>query len=114
MKFAILMTDGAGAWERLTAGEQAQVFRKHADFQAALEREKKYVWSGRLDGAASARTVRRDASGRSRVTDGPFAETKEILGGIYVIEASSLAEALEWAERGRFIVGSNEVRPFLE
>jgi hypothetical protein len=38
----------------------------------------------------------------------------EVLGGIYVIEAGSLAEALEWAERGRFIAGSNEVRPFLE
>ncbi|HTO05772.1 MAG TPA: YciI family protein [Myxococcota bacterium] len=114
MKYAILMTDGAGAWERLTPAEQADVFRKHGEFRAALEREGKYVWSGRLDGAASARTVRRDAAGRSRVCDGPFAETKEILGGIYVIEAGSLAEALEWAERGRFIAGSNEVRPFLE
>jgi len=114
MKFAILMTDGAGAWERLKPAEQAEVFRKHEEFRAALEREGKYVWSGRLDGAASARTVRRDARGRTQVHDGPFAEAKEVLGGIYVIEASSLDEALDWAERGRFIAGSNEVRPFLE
>ena len=114
MRYAILMTNMPGAWERLTAAEQAEVFRKHGEFQAALEREGKFVWSGRLDGAASARTVRRDAGGRSRVSDGPFAETKEVLGGIYVIEADSLAEALMWAERGRFIEGSNEVRPFLE
>ena len=114
MKFAILMTDGAGAWERLTSVQQAEVFRRHGEFRAALEREGKYVWSGRLAGAASARTVRRDAGGRTRSHDGPFAETTEVLGGIYVIEVGSLAEALEWAERGRFIEGSNEVRPFLE
>ena len=114
MKFAILMTDGAGAWERLTPAEQAEVFRKHGELRAALAREGKFVWAGRLADAASARTVRRDARGRTRVHDGPFAETKEVLGGIYVIEASSLGEALEWAERGRFIEGSNEVRPFLE
>ena len=114
MKYAILMTDGAGAWDRLGPTEQAEVFRKHGEFRAALEREGKYVWSARLDGAAAAKTVGREVGGRSRVTDGPFAETKEILGGIYVIEAASLAEALEWAERGRFIAGSNEVRPILE
>jgi len=114
MKYAILMTVVPGAWEQLTPAEQTEVFRKHGEFRAALEREGKYVWSGRLDGAASARTVRRDAGGRTRVHDGPFAETKEVLGGIYVIEAGSLAEALDWAERGRFMAGSNEVRPFLE
>ena len=114
MKYMILMTDGAGAWDRLSADEQAAVFRKHGEFQAALEREGKYVTSGRLDGAAAAKTVQRDARGRTKVVDGPFAETKEVLGGFYVIEAESLAEALSWAERGRFIAGSNEVRPFLE
>ena len=114
MRFMILMTDGAGAWDRLGPAEQAEVIRKHGEFRAALERERKYVASFRLDGAPSARTVRRDADGRTRVSDGPFAETKEILGGIYVIEADSLAEALVWAERGRFIPGSNEVRPLFE
>lgn len=114
MRFVILMTDGAGAWDRLTAAEQSEVMRKHSEFQAALEREGKYVLSARLGGAASARTVRRDAQGRTSTSDGPFAETKEILGGFYLIEAESLAEALVWAERGRFIPGSNEVRPLVE
>ena len=114
MKYMILMTDGAGAWERLTAPEQEAVFRRHEEFEASLRREGKYVLSGRLDGAAAAKTVRRDARGRFKVVDGPFAETKEVLGGFYVIEAESLAEALAWAEQGRFIAGSNEVRPLLE
>src|SRR5262245_47294611 len=114
MKYMILMTDGAGAWDRLAPAEQAEVMRKHAEFQSALEREGKYVMSARLGGAGSAKTVRRDAGGRATVSDGPFAETKEILGGFYVIEAASLEEAVAWAERGRFIPGSNEVRPLVE
>jgi hypothetical protein len=45
------------------------------------------------------------------VTDGPFAETKEVLGGFYVIEAASMDEALEWARRIPMGRGSIEVRP---
>jgi hypothetical protein len=63
---------------------------------------------------ADARTVRRSEDGEFVITDGPFAETKEALGGIYVIEAESMDEALEWARRSRFMVGSNEVRPIWE
>lgn len=47
------------------------------------------------------------------MSDGPYAETKEVLGGFYLIEAKSLDESLVWAERGRFIPGSNEVRAFI-
>jgi hypothetical protein len=113
MLFMILMTDGAGAWDRLSPAQQEDVFRRHEQFQSALEREGKYVSSGRLAPASDARTVRlRD--GGFTVSDGPFAESKEVLGGFYVIRADSLAEALEWAKRGRFIPGSNEVRPILE
>ena len=114
MKFMILMTDGAGAWDRLGVAEQAEVFRKHEEFEAALRREGKFLASGRLASAADAKTVRLDQAGRATVSDGPYAETKEVLGGFYLIEASSLDEALTWAERGRFIAGSNEVRPLLE
>ena len=114
MKFMILMTDGEGAWERLDPSEQAEVFRKHGEFRRALEREGKFLGSGRLAPASAARTVRLDAAGRATVSDGPYAETKEVLGGYYLIAAKSLEEALVWAERGRFIPGSNEVRPLLE
>ena len=49
------------------------------------------------------------------VVDGPFAETKEVLGGYYLIEAGSLEAAVEWAQRLRHGAdGSIEVRPLLE
>lgn len=51
-----------------------------------------------LGPAATATTVRRDGGGGSAVTDGPFAETKEVLGGYYVVEAADLDEALAIAK----------------
>ena len=108
------MTDGGGAWNLLTAEEQAEVMREHRRFQQALEAEGKYIASYRLAPAAAARTLRRSANGKTSVTDGPYAEIKEVIGGLYVIEADSLEEALEWARRSRFIPGSNEVRPLVD
>jgi hypothetical protein len=87
---------------------------EHRRFRAALEAEGRFVASYQLAGRAEARTARRDPSGRIAVLDGPFAETKEVVGGFYVIEADSLDEALEWAKRSRFITGSNEVRALID
>jgi hypothetical protein len=113
MKFVILMTDGGGAWDALSPARQTEVMEEHRRFRAALEAEGKYIASYQLEGRAAARTALRDARGRISVVDGPFAETKEVVGGFYVIEAESLDEALEWAKRSRFITGSNEVRRVL-
>lgn len=114
MKYLILMTAAEGAWDSLTPTQQEEVFGQHEEFTSALEREKKFVASGRLAPGPDARTVTRRADGRMVVNDGPFAESKEVVGGFYIIEAESLAEAVEWAKRGRFIAGSNEVREILE
>jgi hypothetical protein len=112
-KYMILMSASGGVFERLSPAQQEDVFRKHEEFERALRREGKFVCSGRLAPAEDARTVTLQADGQTMVSDGPFAETKEVLGGFYLIESSSLAEAIDWAKRGRFISGSNEVRPIL-
>ena len=66
-----------------------------------------------LQPASKARTLRKRA-GKLTVTDGPFAETKEVLGGFNVVEAESLEEALRLAAGFPWIeVGSVEVRPIL-
>jgi hypothetical protein len=69
-------------------------------------------WSGRqLQGPATATTVRPGTTDRM-VTDGPFAETKEQLGGYYLIEAADLDEALRWAKEIPLLPGGAvEVRP---
>lgn len=114
MKFMILMGDGAGAWDELSPAEQSRVIERHGEFRRALEAEGKLVSSNRLGPTAQAKTVRLSKDGRFAVTDGPFAETKEALGGFYIIEAKDAAEAVEWAKRCRFIAGSSEVRPLFE
>jgi hypothetical protein len=111
MKFMILMSDSGEAWERLSAAQQAEIVESHGEFQRALEAEGKFVASARLAPAAQARTVSRAADGGMTVTDGPFAESKEVIGGYYIIEAASLEEAVDWAKRVRFMSGWNEVRP---
>jgi hypothetical protein len=110
----ILMGDGAGSWEELSAAEQARVIERHGEFRRALEAEGKFVAASRLAPRAQAKTVRKFRDGRIEVIDGPFAETKEALGGFYVIEAKDMAEAVDWAKRVRFIAGANEVRPLFD
>jgi hypothetical protein len=72
-----------------------------------------YVDSNPLAPPQAARTVRIRRRERL-VVDGPFAETKEVLGGYYLIEADSLGAAVDWAQRLRSNTdGSIEVRPVL-
>jgi hypothetical protein len=108
MKFLIAMSDVEDEWDTLPAEEQERVARCHDDFQRALG--DRYVCCYGMRPSGEARTVRLHADGRSSVTAGPLAETKEPLGGFYVIEAESLEEAVEWARKGRFRPGPNEVR----
>jgi hypothetical protein len=84
----------------------------------ALESEMKssgaFVFGGRLHDAEAATVVRRGAPGLV-MTDGPFVESKEHIGGFYVIEAADLDAALAWA--GKVVEGIGapiEVRPFVE
>jgi len=71
-------------------------------------------WGAKLGPSAEARTLRYGDEGRAVVTDGPFAESKEHLGGFYVIEAADLDAALGWASRVTAIVRAPiEVRPLV-
>lgn len=66
-----------------------------------------------LQPTATATSIRQDDAGNSTVTDGPFVETKEALGGYYVIEAADLDEALAIAKQVPAKFGGVEVRPLL-
>ena len=71
-----------------------------------------WVFAGGLEPAATA-TVVRPAGGEVTLTDGPYAESKEIMGGFWVIEAPDLDAALAWARKGSLACeGPVEVRPF--
>ena len=81
-------------------------------FNEALQASGAWVFAGGLEPASTA-TVVRPAGGDVVTTDGPFAESKEIMGGFWVIEAADLDAALDWARRGAAACeGPVEVRPF--
>ena len=66
-----------------------------------------------LQPASTATSIRTDAAGKATVTDGPFAETKEALGGYYLIEAADLDEAIAIAKQVPAPFGGVEVRPIM-
>ena len=107
MKYiALIYTSGNGGND-LSEDEQKAVFGEYM----ALSDDPKTLGGDQLAGADTATTVRVDG-GETLTTDGPFVETKEELGGYYVIDAADMDEALKIAERipsARY--GSIEVRP---
>jgi hypothetical protein len=81
-------------------------------FNEEVRRAGRWVFAGGLEPIESATTVD-NTRGERIVTDGPFSESKEYLGGFWVIEADDLDEALDWAQRGSAACrGRVEVRPF--
>jgi hypothetical protein len=97
--------------EPMTAEQQREGFARIAALEAEMEAAKALVFSARLSQPSDAKVVRR-GGGRPKSTDGPFAETKEHLGGFYLIEASDIDAAVEWASRVSDAIGEPiEVRP---
>lgn len=111
MQYMLLVYDTPGAWPTLTDEEMGKVYGEYA----AVSQNTATKHSAQLKGTEEAKTVR-IKDGQTLVTDGPFAETKETLGGYYLVEAGSIHEAAKLAEQipsARF-GGSVEVRPIVE
>ena len=97
--------------ERMSAEQQREGYARIAGLEAEMEAAEAFVFSARLSQPSEAKVVRRGA-GRPKSTDGPFAETKEHLGGFYLIEAPDAEAAVEWASRVSEAIGEPiEVRP---
>jgi hypothetical protein len=114
VKYLCLVYFEPGALARLTPEEQRALDRESLAYDAELARRGHFIAASALQGVATASTVRRH-SGKPVVTDGPFAETKEVLGGFIFIEARDQAEAISIASAipvGRY--ASIEVRPELD
>ena len=96
-----------------TTDEQMQEFmRRIGELEQEMNAANALVYSGRLTDADAARVVRAE-NGETLTTDGPFAETKEQLGGFYIVEANDMDEALSWASKTSACVGRPiEVRSF--
>jgi hypothetical protein len=106
---AVHMVDGEAA----PSEEEMQKAYKDVDtFNTELQSAGAWVFAGGLHPPSTA-TVVRSTNGEVVTTDGPFAETKEQLGGFWVIKADDLDAALAWAAKGSAACrGAVEVRPF--
>jgi hypothetical protein len=103
-------TDGE-AREPMTEEQQREGYARIAAIEADMEAVDALVLSARLTGPADAKVVR-STRRRVKATDGPFAETKEHLGGFYLVDASNLDAALHWASLVSEAIGEAiEVRP---
>jgi hypothetical protein len=108
MQYALMIYAQPGYSESMSDAERAAVT---AEF-AALAEDARSIASARLEPVETATSVR-VVGGKTLMTDGPFADTKEVLGGLYLIEAASLDEAVELAARvpAARLGGVVEVRP---
>lgn len=111
MQYAILIQERPGSYDGLTA-EQAGAI---SDEYMAIRREPKVFGGGHLAPAETATTVRMQ-NGETLITDGPFADTKEVFAGYFLIEADDLDVAIELAGRIPAVRmgGSVEIRALIE
>jgi len=114
MKYLCLIYSDESQWPKLPKSDGETMMAEYGEFTAGIKKSGHYVGGNRLQPTATASTVR-IRNGKLSTTDGPFAETKEQLGGYYLIDARDLNEAIQVAAKipgARF--GSIEVRPIAE
>jgi hypothetical protein len=111
MQYLLLLYSNEAGWSNLSQAEQEQGMAAYQAYGEALRKAGVYKGSNRLQPISTATTVRL-ADGKSQVLDGPYVETKEQLGGYYLIDVPDLDAALSWAARCPGAShGSVEVRP---
>jgi hypothetical protein len=111
MQYLLLIYDDEKKFAQMSQPELQKLMADYDQFSAELKAAGKLLGGNRLQSIATATTVRvRD--GKTQFTDGPFAETREQLGGYYLIDAKDLDEATAWAVKiPSAKIGSIEVRP---
>lgn len=112
-QFLVLIYDDESAYANASDEDSNKIMAGHNAF--GENNEKAVVGGNALQPVATATTVRPDGSGGFTVTDGPFVETKEALGGYYLVEAADLDEAIALAKQVPILgaAGGLEVRPIM-
>ena len=114
MRYLLLIATNPAATGDMTEMQQHRMFAEYGEFTAKIVASGEMVSGDALEGVETATTVRvRD--GKRTSTDGPFAETKEVLAGYYLVDVPDLDRAIELAAMipdAKF--GAVEVRPVLD
>jgi hypothetical protein len=113
MQFILLLVGDEKADAQLDEAELTALMDAHGAFTERLLEAGAHVFGVALAETATATTI--DVAGDGTVTDGPFAETAEQIGGIYVIDVADIDAAIEWARQVPVSAGLRvEVRPGLD
>lgn len=114
MQYLLLIYDEEAKWNGIPAAEQQKIYQRYGAFSEEVRTAGQLLGANQLQPISTATTVR-VRNGKRVVTDGPFAETKEQLGGYYLVQAKDLDEAMSIAARiPSAEMGSIEVRPVVE
>ena len=98
MQYMLMCCFDEQRWGNLPLAQRDGIMRDYEALVGDLIRSGRYVGGGKLQASSSATTIR-EKNGRPAITDGPFAETKEQLGGYHLIECADVEEAISIAQR---------------
>jgi hypothetical protein len=111
MKYILLIYGNEKVWESASKEQAEQMYAAFGAYGQAMKEAGVILGGAELKPVSSATSVK-FANGKTRTVDGPFAETKETLGGYYLIQTDNLEQAIEWAEKMPTMVnGTVEIRP---
>jgi hypothetical protein len=114
MKYLLALIADESRFAERTPEEQGAAMKAWDVYTRATIDAGVHLGGEGLQPSATATTVRIQASGDPIVSDGPFAETKEQLGGYYLLDCKDLDDALAWAKRVPMPGGTVEVRPVMD
>jgi len=113
MKYMILIYESEAERATMSQADRQQITADYSGFIAGMQRAGVMLAGAPLEPVSTATTVRL-RNNKTLTTDGPFAETKEQLGGYCLLDCTSLDDALNWAARCPSArIGSIEVRPLI-
>ncbi len=114
MRYMLMIYDDEAIWDAMSPAESGQLMAAYEAYTEALRQSGALSGGERLTPSTSASSVRRRGS-ETQVLNGPYAETREQLGGYYLIDVPDLDAALSWAARcPSASTGTIEVRPIWE
>ena len=114
MKYLCLIYDDEKEWQKFPKEVQDQYMGEYGAFTESIKKSGQFIAANQLQ-PTHASTVVRSRNGKISTTDGPFVETKEQLGGFYLIEAKDLNDAIQVAAKiPSARLGSIEVRPVVD
>jgi hypothetical protein len=114
MKYLLALIGDESRYADRSPEEQREGMRQWDAYTTEVQEAGAFLGGEGLQPSATATTVKLQESGDPIVTDGPFAETKEQLGGFYLLDCKDLDEALAWARKIPMPGGTVEVRPVMD